>query len=442
MAFEDGSTFDLTDAPDEEIASLEVSHGPVKGEREAVGHKVKHYLMTGNEILEGPNDWAGQHIPIIPVIGDEIFLETKCVRKSLIRGARDGQQLYNYWRSAAAELIALAPKSKWLVTAKQIAQYKPQWDKSNLSPKPYLMYEPDERVSTAAPSRVAPPDPPSAMWHEAALVNDDLKAATGIYDASLGAKGNETSGVAIARRQQEGDVSNYHFSDNLTRSLEHAGRVMLDLIPKIYDSERIVRLMGEDDTHDYQPINTMVEGWDGQPVIQNDLSQAKFDIRVDVGPSYTTQRIEAATSMLDYAKSDPAAMPFMRDIFVKNMDWPGADQLAERLKKTIPPQVLGPNEQQEQDPHAQLAQQQQAQVQQATVQIQLQEAQAKAAKAQADAQRAQVEAQKVQVEAAKVQAEIQKIKVELKPSRPRSGCKCTPSRILRFLNHKDRPKVR
>ena len=138
MAFEDGSTFDLTDAPDEDIASLEAQHGPVKGEREAVGHKVVQYLMTGDEILEGPNDWAGKHIPIIPVVGDEIHLETKCVRKSLIRGARDGQQLYNYWRSAAAELIALAPKSKWLVTAKQIAQYKTQWDKSNSQPKAVL----------------------------------------------------------------------------------------------------------------------------------------------------------------------------------------------------------------------------------------------------------------------------------------------------------------
>ena len=231
--FEDGSTFDMSGLPEEDIAVLEAQHGPVKGEREAVGHKVVQYLMTGAEILEGPNEWAGKYIPIIPVVGHEIHLENKCVRKSLIRGARDGQQLYNYWRSAAAELIALAPKSKWLVTAKQIAQYKTQWDKSNLSPKPYLMYEPDERVLTGAPSRVAPPEPPSAMWHEAALVNDDLKAATGIYDASLGAKGNETSGVAIARRQQEGDVSNYHFSDNLQLSLEHAGRVMLDLIPRI-----------------------------------------------------------------------------------------------------------------------------------------------------------------------------------------------------------------
>ena len=181
-------SFDMTGLPDEDIAELEAQHGPVKGEREASGHKIKHYLMTGDEILE-EGDWAGKHIPIIPIVGPEIHLENKCIRKSLIRGARDGQQLYNYWRRAAAELIALAPKSKWLVTAKQIAQYKSQWDKSNLSPKPYLMYEPDERVSEGKPSRVAPPDAPAAMWREAELVVDDLKSATGIYDASLRREG-------------------------------------------------------------------------------------------------------------------------------------------------------------------------------------------------------------------------------------------------------------
>ena len=257
VAFERG-TFEL-DA-DEDLAPLIALHGEVRGEREAISHRVEHYLLTGAEILEGPDEWAGRHIPIIPVIGDEIRLETKCVRKSLIRAARDGQQLYNYWRSAAAEMIAMAPTSKWLVTATQIGEYKSQWDKANVSPTPYIMYKPDGQVPEGKPQRVAPADPPSAMWHEAALINDDLKAAMGIYDASLGAKGNETSGVAIARRQQEGDVANFHFADNLNRSLEHAGRVMLDLIPRIYDSERQVRLMGEDDKHTYQPINTMVDG--------------------------------------------------------------------------------------------------------------------------------------------------------------------------------------
>ena len=249
------------------------------------------------------------------------------------------------------------------------------------------MYEPDERVSTSAPSRVAPPEAPAAMWHEAALVNDDLKAATGIYDASLGAKGNETSGVAIARRQQEGDVSNYHFSDNLQLSLEHAGRVMLDLIPRIYDFERVVRLMGDDDTHSYASINETVIGYDGQPVLVNNLAQAKFDIRVDIGPSYTTQRIEAATSMLDYAKSDPTAMPVMRDIFVRNMDWPGADQLADRLKKTIPPQYLSDKEGEQAEP------QMPDPATQAAAQIQMQDAQLKLAKSQAEIDQIKVETQ-------------------------------------------------
>ena len=126
VAFEDGSSFELS--PDEDVSPLEAVHGPVRGEREAVSHRVEHYLLTGAEVLEGPNEWAGRHIPIIPVIGDEIRLETECVRKSLIRAARDGQQLYNYWRSAAAEMIAMAPKSKWLLTAKHIAEYKNQWD--------------------------------------------------------------------------------------------------------------------------------------------------------------------------------------------------------------------------------------------------------------------------------------------------------------------------
>jgi len=166
---------------------------------------------------------------------------------------------------------------------------------------------------------------------------------------------------------------------------------MLDLIPKIYDSERQVRLMGEDVT----------VGLDGQPELVNDLSQARFDIRVDVGPSYTTQRIESATAMLDYAKSDPAAMPFMRDVFVEQMDWPGARQLAERLKRTIPPQVLGPDEQGEPvaqmpDPQVVMAQQR-MQFDQQAQQLKLQMEQQKTAQEmQLEAQTSQ---QKLQLEA-------------------------------------------
>ena len=187
--------------------------------------------------------------------------------------------------------------------------------------------------------------------------------------------------------------------------------------------------MGEDDKHTYQPINTVVEGPDG-PELLNDLSQARFDIRVDVGPSYTTQRIEAATAMLDYAKSDPAAMPFMRDVFVENMDWPGARQLAERLKRTIPPEVLGPDEQQQDDPAA-MQQAMMDQQQAAVAQISLQEAQAKLAKAQTDAQASQQKmqldqrktAQEMQLEAAKSRAQVEKTQAEIERIRAETAAK-------------------
>jgi hypothetical protein len=394
VAFQDGAQLDLTDADDEEILALEAQHGGVVGERTAEGHRIEQYLLTGGEVLEGPNPWAGSFIPVIPVIGSEIHLETKSVRSSLIRGARDAQQLYNYWRSAAAELIALAPKAKWLVTAKQIGARKAEWDTAHVSPKPYLVYNYTNQEPT--PQLITPPAPPAAIWQEAALVVDDMKAATGIYDSSLGAAGNETSGTAIARRQNEGDTATAHFNSNLERSLEHVGTVLLDLIPRIYDGARSIRLMAADDSYSYADVNAPAVGFDGQPMIENDLSRAKFDVRVHVGPSFATQRIEAADGMLRYVQADPEALPAIRDIFVKNMDWPGATQIAERLKKTVRAEYLNPDEQQQiaVDPAAQ----QQAQTQQLATQLELKGAQLKLAKAEADVMKTQAEIEQTKVE--------------------------------------------
>ena len=354
-AFEDGTTLDLTDFEDADLSFLP----EIVGEREVDGHQVKQCLMTGAEILDGPNDWAGRYIPIVPVIGNEIHLETKVVRSGLIRGARDGQQIYNFERTAGAECIALAPKVKWLLTDTQMGPYRNEWNDANVAPKPYLRYKPDPAAATLAPTRVAPPEPPIALWEAAHRTLDDIKAAVGIYDASLGAKSNETSGIAIARRQQEGDVSTYHFADNLSRSLEHAGRIMIDLIPKIYDTKRIIRIIGEDEEHDFIPINTPLMGVDGEPVMLNDLSQAKCDVRVAIGPSYTTKRLEAADAMIEFAKGDPAALPFIRDLIVRNQDWEGSEEMADRLKRTIPPEVLGedeqPQQQEQPDPNAGVA---------------------------------------------------------------------------------------
>lgn len=307
--------------------------------REAETFEVEQYLISGSKILMGPQKWAGKWIPIIPVIGSETPLETAVVRHGLIRFARDPQQLYNYNRTAAAETLALQPKTPWLVTTKMVAKFKGIWDQIHKTNYPYLPYEPDEQ-QPSGPRREPPPAMPAAFVKEAELADGDMKATTGIYDSSLGNRSNETSGIAIRARDQQGDTANYHFSDNLQRSMWHCGRILIELIPKIYDTERVVRCLGEDDSEEHHRINQEVMGIDGVPVMINDLSAGRFDVRATIGASYATKRMEAADTLLQYLKADPQAMPLIRDLVAKNFDWPESDTMAKRFRNAMDPALL------------------------------------------------------------------------------------------------------
>ncbi len=302
-------------------------------------HRVEQYIVSGSEVLEGPNEWPGKHIPIVPVVGGETPLEQRTYRYGVIRHARDAQTMYNFMRTATAEAIALQPKNPWLVTGNMIAKWKAFWDGANNSNKPYLLYEADPQAP-GGPKREPPPAYPAALVQEAQFAGDDMKATTGIYDASLGAKSNETAGVAIARRQIQGQTANFHFIDNLQRALECAGRILIDLIPKIYDSERIIRILGEDGTQQNVAINRVVMGQDGMPILVNDISQGRFDVRVTIGKGAATKRIEAAEHMLEFMRVVPGAAPMIADLIAKNSDWPGAEEIAKRLRAMVPPQAL------------------------------------------------------------------------------------------------------
>lgn len=397
--FEDGSTLDVTDLTEEQRAFLP---DPVR-ERDADSFKVVHYLMTGAEILEGPTEWAGRYIPIIPVIGAEVPLEIKTVRYGLVRFARDPQQLYNYWRSAAAESIALAPKSPYLVTPKMIGKYKAQWDAHNTTNRPYLLYEPDEDAPGGRPIREQAPEPPQALVQESAIATDDMKATTGIFDASLGAQGNETSGRAILARQREGDIGTFHFQDNLNASLRYLGHVLVDLIPRIYDTERQIRIIRPDDTQEFVPINQMMMSDSGEPILFNDLSQGRFDVRVRIGPSYTTQRIEAANQMIELARAIPQAGGVIADLLVKNLDWAGADEIAERLKRTIPLEIRGPDD--NADEQEQQAAQQAQQLQQQLQQLQMRNQQLTVEKLEAEVNKLRAEIETEEADAIKTRTE-------------------------------------
>lgn len=379
-----GETVDITEVERDGLQALSIV-----AERKVKSHKVEQYLLSGEEVLEGPNQWAGRYIPIFPVVGSEVALDTKVIRSGLIRFSRDPQQLYNFWRSAAAEAIALAPRAPFLVTPSMIAKFKGQWDTQNTVSRPYLLYEADPDAPGGRPVREPPPDIPAALVQESAISSDEMKATTGIYDAALGARSNEISGVAIRARESQGGNSALHYQDNLMATLHHLGKALIDLVPKIYDSERTVRILREDDSHVPVRVNVPVMGLDGKPMLLNDLGQGTYDVRVKIGPAYSTQRAEAADSMLQFVQAVPQAASVVGDLVARNMDWPGADEIADRLKRMLPPQVTG-----EAPPlDAQIAQARQQAYQEALAQAHLNRMQGLASKSEADAARSHAEAQ-------------------------------------------------
>lgn len=381
-AFKSGATADITGLDMIKLYQMQMQFGTIVKKREAKGYRIEQSLVSGVEVLLGPNIWPGNHIPIIAVIGTEIPLETMTIRHGLLRNARDPQQLYNFYRSAAAEHIALSPKSPYLVTDEMISTHKSDWDTLNTKNRPYLRYKPDSKVEGGAPKRVQAPEPPQALWQEGQMATDDIKATTGIYDASLGARSNETSGVAIKRREAQGDTANFHYQDNLQRSVEQCGRILIDLIPKIYDNERTVRMLGEDGSEQFIPINKTLYNNDGQPVIVNDLNQGRFDVRVTIGPSYASKRLEAADAIVELMKALPPELaPLLADIAVRNMDIPDAQEAAKRLKAMLPPQAL--NDPNAPPPPPNPAEQQAQEMQQQAAQLQLAAEQAKVKETQA-----------------------------------------------------------
>lgn len=414
--FEDGSTVDITDFDEWSKQMLP----PIVKERDCDTFKVEMYRVSGSEVLDGPHEWAGKYIPLIPVVGGEFPLEEKTYRYSAIRFARDPQQLYNYYRTAHAELLALQPKAPYLVTTQMLSNpdVKAVWDQAGKKNLPYLPYDADD--SGAKPERLAPPQPSVAMVNEGQLAQDDMKATTGIYDTALGAKSNETSGVAIGRRQAESDVANYHFVDNLQRSLEHCGRILIDLIPKVYDNERVLRLMpehGSEGEEETVRINTMVMSMDGQPIMLHDLSAASFDIRVTIGKAYATRRMEAAEGLFEFAKAlQPQHQAVIADLIAKNIDVPESDEMAKRLRRMVPPEVLNdpddPNAPPPQPDPAQQMAQQAAMMELQKLELENQKVQADIARSEADLQ-AQIAKGQADIALGEQKLELERRKAEL-----------------------------
>lgn len=345
----DGSVVDAGDVPE---------GAQVIKERDSQRYKVMYHLCSGADVLER-KEWPGKYIPIVPVWGEELNINGKVYRRGLIRHAKDSQRMYNYWRTTATELVALAPKAPTLMTQRQIEGHEDDWEESINTPKPYLLYNPDS--SAPMPQRLEPASVPQGVFTEAQVCVDDMKSTTGIYDASLGQRSNEKSGVAIRQREMQGDTATFVYTDNLSRAIAQVGRIIIDLIPSIYDTARIIRVLGEDGSDKEVPINTP----SAEQRLLNDLTVGKYDVQVESGPSFGTKRQEASETMMEMLKVFPGAGALIGDLIVRNMDWPGAEEVANRLKTMLPPEIKALEEETQLPPQvAQMMEQMKGQLQQ------------------------------------------------------------------------------
>lgn len=310
--------------------------------------KVRCYTITGHDVLE-VYEWPGQYIPFVRIVGNHAVIDGKPFISGLIRNAKDPQRLYNYWKSREAEALANQSRAPWVGPARAFKGLEDVWNKSNAEALPWLPYndiDAETGQPVQPPTRMQPPLPEAGFLQAAAMAAQDIQASMGQYDASLGRKSNEQSGVAIRQRESQSDTATYHYLDNLAFGLRFAGEIIVDVLPSYYDSERVARILGEDDTADSAIIDPSIkEAYeerdkpDGGKEKRYNLGVGKYDIQITVGPSYTTKRQESLEFLTQLTQANPSVGAATGDLMVKLADVPHGDEMAERIKALLPPPV-------------------------------------------------------------------------------------------------------
>lgn len=327
LLLSDGRTVKKTDITPERAAEFEAQQLAILKTRDVQCYRVKMVIASGNAVLERA-DWAGSQFPFVVVYGEQMVIDGKLRWFGLTRFGKDPQKSYNYSRTLGVETVALAPQAKYWATPEQAKGHTDKWSEAHRKGYPFLLFNPDP-MNPGAPQMMGGPQMPAAFVQEMQLASEDIKAVTGIYDASLGAKSNEQTGVAIRARQQQGEIAVFNYMDNLAKGIRRTWEILVDAIPHYYDTPRMIRTLGVDGAEDYVKIN------DGT----RDVSRGRYDVTVTVGPSFSTQRQEAAEIYMGVLQANPEMMPIIGDLAFKAMDVPYADKVAERIKVMAPPAI-------------------------------------------------------------------------------------------------------
>ena len=343
----DGTTVFKEDLPSED--SMDAA-GIYEIDRRATYRKyIRYCKLTAIEILE-EKEWPGKYIPIVPVYGRQVVIGDKRKKFGMVRHGKDVQRMYNFWQTSLTESVALAPKAKWLLAEGQDEGHESDWAQANVKSLPVLKYKQTDIEGRPAPtpSRLQPEPPPAGIMAAAATIDDDIKTLMGIFDPAQLKQGN-ISGKALNGQVQQMDLTNFDFYDNLTKSIAHIGKVCLDLIPKIYDTHRVMRIIGQDGKPDMVQINQRVQE-NGVWKVLNDVTVGKYDVVMETGPGYNSKREAAVDAMMPLVGANEKLFEVAGDLVFRNMDFPGADVIADRLaainplaqideKSDVPPQV-------------------------------------------------------------------------------------------------------
>ena len=329
------ATTKIVDSTSDEATGIDPQQ--IKRRRTVQSSQICWVICSGDRILE-KGEWAGHEFPFIMVYGEYAWVDGEPIWWGLPRFAKDAQRSYNIARTAISETIAQAPKTYFWATAKQAEGHLSQWQQAHKKNYPYMLFNADP-ANPGPPQRQGGADVPIALIQETQIASDEIKAVTGIFDASMGAQGNETSGRAIFARQAQGEIATFNYQDNMSKGVQRTYEILLDLIPEIYDTERELRILGSDGAEDYKKVNEVVLTADKRMVKVNDLTEGKYDVTITTGPSFSTLRQEAAETYGQLAQQFPEIMGVAGDLIMKSMDLPYAEDIAERLQTLLPPQI-------------------------------------------------------------------------------------------------------
>jgi hypothetical protein len=311
--------------------------------REVESYDIEMRLMNGAEWLEEPQEWAGKFIPLVPMYGRTAVVDAKHYTRGLVRKAKDPQRVYNYASSAAVESAALSPKDPIIMSTEQMKGHQKEWKTFNVKNPPVLFYNPDP-LAKGPPMRLGAPALQTALIEQIRQAATDIHATTGLEPASLGNVPELKSGKAIEAQQRMGDRGSYVFSDNLNKSKVYSYEIMGDLMSKIYDTERVKKIVKEDGESEDVRINEplynqgnlnepIMDRQTGQQVIVNDLSQGKYNYTVTTGPAYSTKRKETVDQLITLTENSPIIQELALDLIIKNMDLNNGDEIRTRVRK-------------------------------------------------------------------------------------------------------------